>query len=412
MKSKLLINKNFALIWFGKLVSKTGDKFHSIALAWWILQKSESPLIMGIVLIASALPGFLFGPIAGVYVDIKNRKNIIVLTDTLRGALILILAYLEFFDSLQLWHIVSISIAISLLSSFFDPAINAMVPEFVDEEQLPKANALNQMINGISTIIGPIIGASVVGYIGFFGAFLINGVSFILSAFFELFISGKAPIKNQQEEIVKSMTSISIGIKEGFEFLLERKKILIIIFVIAVVHFAVGSFVVIMPFLAESISNGSVYNLGYLEGSLGFGMIIGSIVLNIKHIKNKKDQLLFIVVAFLGVLYFSIGGLKLLDINTLVFYLIVISLMGIAIANASTFWQLLLQTNTPKEMSGRVFSLASMMGNISMPIAYGIIGIVLEWIDFSTFLIILGGSFTLFGIILMVFYKKMSIERV
>jgi len=98
-------------------------------------------------------------------------------------------------------------------------------------------------------------------------------------------------------------------------------------------------------------------------------------------------------------LFGSVGVPQLSSVDTLSAYLIMITLMGIVIANASSFWQLILQLNTPPEIQGKIFGIAAMMANISMPIAYASIGLLLERIDFSIYLIGLGGILSLLSLI-------------
>lgn len=110
MNNKVFINKNFLALWFGKVISQLGDKFYAIALAWWVLQKTNSPGIMGFFLLISVLPGLIFGFFAGA--------------------------------------------AISFVTAFFDPAIQAIIPQVVPKERLNEANSMSQMVNGICTVLG------------------------------------------------------------------------------------------------------------------------------------------------------------------------------------------------------------------------------------------------------------------
>lgn len=389
MKNNIFIIKNYSLIWSGKLVSMVGDRFYTLVLALWVLEKSKSPSIMGFVLVASALPAFLISFVSGAYVDLKNKKNILIITDMIRGLLITIVAYLEFLGILEVWHIIVVSITVSLLNAFFDPAIKSLIPEVVDEKDLPNANALEQLISGISNIIGPILGAIAIGFIGFFGGFLINGISFIVSAIFEMLID--APHVKKEK---RTKNSYKDDIIEGFLYVLQKQSLIKVLIIIAIIHFAVGSFSLILPFLSSSISD-SEMNLGFLQGFLGIGMVIGATKLNIKNFNKTTNNLLILLVLILGTLYFLVGALGLWNTSTLIPYLIVVAFIGLVISNAATFWQLILQLETPANLRGRVFGIVSMLANISIPIAYAAIGILLEYMDFSIYLIILGCTFVL-----------------
>jgi DHA3 family macrolide efflux protein-like MFS transporter len=387
------INRNFFLIWSGKLVSMIGDRFYTIVLALWVLKKSNSPAIMGVVLVASALPAFLVGFLSGAIVDLANRKRIMIITDLIRGLLISLVAYLEFAGVLELRHIVAVSIAVSMLNAFFDPAVKALIPDVVEAKDLPGANALEQLINGLSGVTAPILGAVAIGAVGYFGGFLINGISFILSAFFELFIDAPKNIRKPQTET----RSLADDIKGGFSFVFQNGALMKVVAIIAVVHFAVGSFSLVLPFLAQSISENEM-NLGLLQGFIGIGMVIGATKLNVKNLRRRNNSLLILLVCILGALYLLSGALRSLHVATIIPYLVIVALMGMTISNAASFWQLLLQLNTPPDKRGRVFGIVSILSNISMPIAYGTIGILLETIDFPVYLMLLGALFLLISL--------------
>ncbi|MFR3559072.1 MAG: MFS transporter [Paraclostridium sordellii] len=76
LKNNKLWNKNFTLLWQGQLVSCLGDAFYSIALGFWVLDKTGSSAIMGILMAAVSIPRVIIGPFAGVIVDRFDRKNL------------------------------------------------------------------------------------------------------------------------------------------------------------------------------------------------------------------------------------------------------------------------------------------------------------------------------------------------
>lgn len=114
-----MINKNFTCFWFGKIVSQFGDKFYSIAIAWWILQKTNSPMIMGFFLFTAAFPSIILGFFAGALADRWKQKNMLIVTDAIRGGLVLIIAFLAMDNALEVWHVFVIAFCLSIVTSFF-----------------------------------------------------------------------------------------------------------------------------------------------------------------------------------------------------------------------------------------------------------------------------------------------------
>lgn len=353
---------------------------------------------MGLMLIASVLPGLVIGPFAGALIDKWPRKPLIILPDVVRGIVVMAVTILSAVGLLEIWHLVTAAIMLSLGSAFFDPTVQAIIPQIVTEDQLPKANALNQMVGGISTVIGPILGGVAVGFLGFTNVFLINGLSYLISAFFEGFmiISPVAEAQMKQNNIIDDL-------KEGYRFLASSKKIMIIIGVIGISHFFIGSLMVILPFLANNLTGEGVRNLGSLQTMLGIGLILGTVFINIKKKTILRDFGLFIFIALVGTCYIGIGLVYNFNLLLIYPYTICMGVIGIAIANASVYWQSSLQLNTPNYIAGRIFSLSTMIGNISMPVAYGLYGLLLN--QFSIASLMLFSGFSLVGISFFLMYN-------
>lgn len=368
-----MINRNFTLLWLGKIVSQLGDKFYAIALAWWILQKTNSPSIMGFFLLASALPAILLGLFAGVFTDRLQRKTLLVVTDIIRGALVLIVALLSMLGTLEVWHVFAIGICLSLATAFFDPAVQAIIPEIVDEEQLTRANGMSQMVSGICSVAGPLLGAVAVAVIGMTPVFLANGISYIMSAILAFFIRSGRTVAPREPggSLWKEML-------EGIAFVRGQARIRFVLVIIAIAHFFMGCLTVTLPFLANSLAGSGVNNLGYLEMMLGAGLLAGSLVISMRKKKSVRESSLVYFIAAAGICFLAIALAQLLAFQSVVVYLVVMSAIGACIAGAFIFWQSLLQRNTPENMTGRVFGISTLISNVTLPVAYGIFGLLLS----------------------------------
>lgn len=382
-----MINKNFTLIWTGKSISQLGDKFYSIALAWWILQKTDSPSIMGTFLLVSVLPGLILGFFAGVLADRLSRKTILIVTDTLRGFLVLTISFLAMFGVIEVWHVFVIGMCLSLATAFFDPAIQAIIPEIVEKEDLTRANAMSQMVSGVCTVAGPLLGAVSVSFFGLTAVFMANSVSYFISTILTSFVSRPKVTANYSNK-----NNYISDIKEGIRFIKNQKNIIFVLKIIALTHIFVGCLTVSLPFLANSLTGIGVNNLGYLEAAMGTGVIGSSIIIKLvrKNIKNEFTLVKFI--ALMGISFGLISTFKFIGINTTYIYLVIMVIVGSCIAFASVFWLTLLQNSTPSNMTGRVFSVSSLIGNTSLPIAYSIFGVLLNISSISVLMAISGGG--------------------
>lgn len=379
-----MINKNFCLIWFGKIISQLGDKFYAIALSWWILQETNSPSIMGLFLLVSVLPGILLGFFAGALTDRWKRKNILVTTDIIRGFLVLLISYMSMSELLQVWHVFVIAFCLSMAAAFFDPAVQAIIPEIVEKEDLPKANSMSQMVGGICTVAGPMLGAMGVSLIGMTWIFLLNSISYFVSAVLSLFIFVNKAYRNFDEK-----KYLWQDIREGIGFLKKQKNVTLVLKIIAIAHFFLGSLMVSLPFLANSLEGVGVNNLGYLEMMMGAGLIGGSLFIGTRRKAVIEEKKLVAFIMTVGVCFIVISIAKLIGANIVYAYMVELSVIGVCIAFASVFWQSLLQKYTPAHMTGRVFSISSLVGNVSLPLAYGIYGFLL---NLSSVMNIMAGS--------------------
>jgi DHA3 family macrolide efflux protein-like MFS transporter len=394
-----MISRNFTLIWLGKIISQLGDKFYAIALAWWILQKTNSPSVMGFFLLVSALPGLLLGLFAGVMTDRWQRKAMLIITDLIRGCLVLVIVYLSFQGILQVWHVFLIGLGLSLVTAFFDPAIQAIIPEIVVSENLTQANGLSQMVTGICTVIGPMLGAVAVSVLGLTWVFLSNGASYFISALMtSLVVTNQASCKsNTSPNIWRDM-----GI--GIAFIKTRPMIILILKIIATAHLLVGILTVSLPFLAKDLLGDGVKNLGYLQLMMGVGLIAGSLLFSVSKKNVIKERRLISFIAIIGVCFIVISTGQRCRIDTAIFYMVIMPVIGACISCAAVFWQSLLQSYTPAELTGRVFSISTLLGNASLPLAYGAFGILLK---ISSIALLTGVS----GICLLVFCSYLYIRK-
>ena len=179
---KSLSQRSFAFLWSGQTLSRLGDSIYKVSLAWWVLDKTGSAAAMGKVLIFTIAPTILFILIGGVTGDRFSRVRLMLFSDIVRGLILVLITILGFRHQLELWHIYVASALIGFVSAFFQPAYSAIMPEIVPAESLPSANSLTSLSKQGADILGPTLGATLVGIGGTTTAFAANGVSFFLSA--------------------------------------------------------------------------------------------------------------------------------------------------------------------------------------------------------------------------------------
>ena len=178
---RALRQRPFALLWSGQTISGLGDRFYQVALAWWVLEKTGSAVVMGTVLICSDVPMLVLLLLGGALVDRWPRLPLMMISDLVRGLAVGLMAALAFVNALQVWHIYVISLIFGIVDAFFQPAYRASVPEIVPVDHLPSANSLTSLSGEISGIIGPALGAGMVALGGTPSAFALDALSFFVS---------------------------------------------------------------------------------------------------------------------------------------------------------------------------------------------------------------------------------------
>lgn len=277
-----LINRDFALLSVGQFVSAIGDGVHRVALIWWIYNVTGSPSTTGLLSLASMIPSILLSPYMGVLADRWDRRKIVYMMDYARGAVIAAIAILSFTGKLSTWHLVASSVLVSACSSLFNPAVSAMIPGLVGMDNLQKAQGMLQTLMGLVGIIGPALGGALVATIGYSAVFLINAISFILSAVSEMFIRYRQATHTSKRGHFAEMA-------EAMRFALGMPTIMGILLVFAMMNFSVshlGSLT--LPYLIKARLGAGSAELGFSMTAISVGGIAGSLLMGV--LKNPKRR--------------------------------------------------------------------------------------------------------------------------
>lgn len=395
------INKNLSLLLSGQLVSQVGDKFYLLALSFWVLKDTGSPALMGVVLAAALIPSLILGFFSGVFIDRWDRKTIIVISDGVRGVIIGGVAAAFYLNMLSLPLILISQVLLSVCAAFFDPAVPVIIPKIVPEDQLTRANSMTQFIRGMSTIIGPVLGGMAVAAIGYGVAFVINAASFLLSAFFELFMK-IPPIKKSSH----SPQTLKQDLIEGYKTILRDRRLIIILTMVGVIHFFVGSVEVIIPVLADVLPGEGAGNLGFIQTAFGVGAVVMALVISIYSITGKEVRFLFSGVFMVGVAYMAIAALLFGDAAALLPVLLIFFLTGCFIILAGTCFRTILQRGVDDQLAGRVFGVVSSLGNGSIPLAMLVYGMLLSMFPLHHLVLISGVSLMFLSFLFYKMYNK------
>ena len=405
------MNKNLINLLCGQLVSQLGDGFYNIAISFWVLKTTGSPAMMGIILFAQMMSSVVTGLFAGSIVDSVNRKYIIVLADLIRGIVISMLAVVFYLNIFNMTFLIIVEILLGINAAFFNTAVPAVIPQIVKENELSTANSKCQFISGSALIFGPILGGITVASYGYGFAFVINAVSFLISAFFELFIT----LPYVADSVEKAQESIKRKLIEGYKYIYNSKQILVILIVVAIVHLFYGSILVVLPVLASELSGKGAELLGYFQASFGVGTVIVAFILSVVKVNKNEDRILFFGITGIGLMFclISIAGLGSTDYIVVLLIILFAVLSGVIAVTGLTF-RLLIQKNVENEMTGRVFGVVTTIGGSSIPVAMLIFGFLLNYFNSYYVLAVSGFLILISSFILSRFYylQKNCIDNV
>lgn len=180
--SKKLWNKNFILLIQGQLISILGDTVYDMALRFWILVKTGSIVLMGVIMATAVLPKIFISPFAGTFIDRHDRRKILIITDVISGITILLIGIAIIIGVIEIWMVIIAGIIVGTCDCFFNPTINSSIPDVVPKSKLIKANSAFSSISTVNDMAGFAFGGFLIQIVGTPILFVLNGVSFLFSA--------------------------------------------------------------------------------------------------------------------------------------------------------------------------------------------------------------------------------------
>jgi predicted MFS family arabinose efflux permease len=176
-----LSSRPLRLLFAANFVSMIGSGMNSAAVNWYILQATHSEQLLGILVVAQALPALLLMPFSGVVVDREDRRHIVMCLDAARGLLIFGVAILALRGSVHVWQLFAMHVLVSTGFWMFWPTITALLQELTPEAQFASSNAmLLAGFQGGWLVAGAIVGF-VYGRLGVGGILLIDFCTYVFS---------------------------------------------------------------------------------------------------------------------------------------------------------------------------------------------------------------------------------------
>ena len=377
--TRVISIRDFRLLFAGATTSLLGDQFALIATPWLTLQLTGDPLALGIVLALEGFPRALFMLLGGAVTDRISPRMVMLVSDFIRLALTGLMALAIFTGSVQMWMVYAFALGFGLVAGFAVPAGNSIVPMLVAEEDLQAGNSVimgsSQLIQFVGpTIAGILIGNYSTSSLGIGLAFTVDALSFAVSAVCLWVMRGgrnlEAANGNQKESV---WASILVGVK----YLWNDQPLRTLFLILAAVNFFfTGPLLVGIPVLADQYLPEGAVAFGLLMSAFAGGSLVGILLAGILPRPKGKGMSAFLILLLVsfGV---SLGFFGFIRSTWLDFALML--LLGAGNGYVAILMFTWMQTNTPKDMLGRMMSMVMLAGNGLVPISQAISGAVITW---------------------------------
>ncbi len=364
-----------------------GDWFDTIALYTIILNLTGSGRNVGLLMVARFVPSFVFGPLSGVVADRFSRRTIMIVSDLLRA--VVVLGFLLVRRADQLWIIYVLTVLQLTFSTFFEPARTAVVPSIVSDRELLPANAISSVTWSAMLTIGAAIGGFVTGLFGTNAAFVLDSLSYVLSA---ILIGSITFPKRPQREKRKLTIGKALGITdttEGIGYVKDRPRIFALLLVKPAWGLGGGILTLLAVFGERifTVGRSAATGIGVLFAARGIGTAVGPIVARRISGEGRARMQRTIGIAFLigGAGYIAFGSSK-----NFVFALIV---LGLAHTGGSILWvfsTVLLQRGVEDRFRGRVFAAELALLTLTMAASNYFTGELLDRFGWSPRIVTVG----------------------
>lgn len=383
-------NPEFRKLYSAQVVSLLGDWFEFIAVQTLVYQLTNSGLAAGFAIIASSLPSFFLTPLAGSVADRFDRRKIMLSMDLVRAGLALSLLLVRTAD--QIWMVYVFQTLSVLFASFFNPALNASIPTLVRRDQLFAANALSGATWGSMLAVGSLAGGVTIALVGRDLAFVLNSLSFLVSAFF---IWRIRTALSEKRSITRRGLNPFGDFVEGFQFARARPQVFLLLFVKSGAALA-GGVILLLTVFAEDVFNAGAIGIGMLQLARGIGIVVGPLLAARFAMERIDRSQRLIVVGFMltGLSYLAFGLAPSLGIAMVFVFM--------AHMGWGSNWMLsaaLLQQLTPDFVRGRIFSMDLGLVTLMLAISTFVTGLAVDYFDPHIVAVGLGLTFIIYGVL-------------
>jgi MFS family permease len=267
-------HRDFRLYFAGQGISQTGTWLQMIATSWLIYHLTGSAFLLGLAAFMLHIPILVLGPFAGVWVDRRKKRQVLLVTQSVAFAQALVMLALLASGYMQPWHLVAANLVLGLVNAFDSPARQSQLVELVGgKEDLPNAIAFSSLLMNGARFIGPMIGGVVIAGLGEVWGFGLNCL--MRCAVLAALLMIRAAPRPVEKTNAHWLEQLAVGFRYAYGFLPSRSALLLL----SAVSFSIQPYQSLAPYFARDVFHGGSETLGWLLGAGGFGAVSGMVYL-------------------------------------------------------------------------------------------------------------------------------------
>ncbi len=407
----LLLQRNFASLWWGQMISILGERLTYLALVGLLSEHTQqfrgdrSSLLLSLLANVMLAPVLLFSPFTGAWLDRWNLRRVLVISDFMRSLLVMLIP-VTYALTAHTGPMFALVFAMFTCNVLFLPAKSAITPELVAPSQLLAANALLAAAGIIATAIGALAGGWIVDHWGWSAALYINGVTYLVSVAALIVIRYRAPAR-AEHAAATTLRGYLKEVGEGWSIVRHNPVVGLALIALAAVWIG-GGFLHVAgnQHIQRAASAPGMERVGVLMCMVGLGSGLGTWWVNSRS-KGVPRSIL------LG------GGLVLVGVALVAFavstrfavFAASAFVIGIAAAPAFTLCETLLQQGTEPRLRGRVFSARDFLMRLVFLMGVTAAGAIARSFGIQAALLTCAGTVAGVGVLALVWGRRMRARR-
>lgn len=406
---QVFTQKEYCKIIFANLISRFGDSIDAVAFTWLVYAVTQSASWTAVISACNMLPTMLLQPFAGAAVEHRNKKKIMIVSDVIRGLVVIALAFCYVTDRMNPWVMLVFTLTISSVEAFCMPASTAIIPKILDEKYYEYGMSLNSVGSTVMQLVGTGAAGVIIGICGVHIAIAIDAVTFFAAAVVKMFLKVKEDVSVETSRACDSDMKTVVNhymedLKEGISYVKENR----ILVNLGLLGFLANGMLVpvncfLTPLVSDVLKQGSEL-LSVISMAITVGSIAGSVFypMLIRHMSVKRYVFATGFIMSVSIMFLPIGSMF-ADKAVLVYVVTggIGLLLGLCASLLGALFNVQFMKNTEEDYMARANAIFSAFVTAAMPILSFLMSGVVKFIAVKE-LITTSGIFC--AIIFSVFY--------